>query len=194
MGCMAVLVFGCAAQKTQEVKEAPWTGDSGLAPPPLQQPDPAAARESDVSPIPSAAAATVPATTAEPAAAAAPAKPELLGEMSDSTAGAANVIQRPCDLENCGVVLSIASHEAAEAVDQNDGGPGLYMPQGMYSAETAGQPAVVDAYGVQKIVELWDVAVQMRDGTVRVIQQRDQPLFRTGDPVLVNNNKILLWN
>jgi hypothetical protein len=64
----------------------------------------------------------------------------------------------------------------------------------MYSAETAGQPAVVDAYGVQKIVQLWDVAVQMRDGTVRVIQQRDQPLFRSGDPVLVNNNKILLWN
>ncbi len=194
MGCMAVLVFGCASQKTQEAKEAPWTGDSGLAPPSLQQPDPAAARESDVSPIPSAAAATVPATTAEPAAVAAPAKPELLGEMSDSTPGAANVIQRPCDLENCSVVLSIASHEAAEAVDQDDGGPGLYMPQGMYSAETAGQPAVADAYGVQKIVELWDVAVQMRDGTVRVIQQRDQPLFRSGDPVLVNNNKILLWN
>lgn len=192
--CMAVLVFGCASQKTREVKEAPWTGDSGLAPPSLQQPDPAAARKSDVSPIPSTAAAAVPAPTARPAGAAAPAKPELLGEMSDSTPGAANVIQRPCDLENCGVVLSIASHEAAEAVDQDDGGPGLYMPQGMYSAETAGQPAVVDAYGVQKIVQLWDVAVQMRDGTVRVIQQRDQPLFRSGDPVLVNNNKILLWN
>jgi len=114
--------------------------------------------------------------------------------MSDSTPGAADVIQRPCDLENCAVVLSIANHETAEAVDQDDGGPGLYIPQGMYSAETAGQPAVVDGYGVQKIVVLWDVAVQMRDGTVQVIQQRNQPLFRVGDPVLVNNNKILLWN
>jgi hypothetical protein len=191
---MTVLVFGCASQKNQEVKEAPWTGDPGLAPPSLQQPDPAAARESDVSPIPSAAAAAVPATDAVPAGGAAPAKTELLGEMSDSTPGAANIIQRPCDLENCAVVLSIATHEAAEAVDQDDGGPGLYMPEGMYSAETAGQPAVVDAYGVQKIVQLWDVAVQMRDGSVQVIQQRNQPLFRVGDPVLVKNNKILLWN
>jgi hypothetical protein len=123
-----------------------------------------------------------------------PAKLEQLGEMSDSTPGAANVIQRPCDLENCGVILAIATHQAAESVDQDDGGPGLYLPQGMYSAETAGQPAVADAYGVQKIVQLWDISVQMRDGAVHVIQQGNQPLFRVGDPVLVNGNNILPWN
>jgi hypothetical protein len=114
--------------------------------------------------------------------------------MSDSTPGAANVIQRPCDLENCAVVLAIGMHQAAESVDQDDGGPGLYMPQGMYSAETAGQPAVVDSYGVQKVVQLWDVSVLMRGGAVQVIQQRNEPLFRVGDPVLVNGNKILPWN
>jgi hypothetical protein len=119
---------------------------------------------------------------------------ELLGEISDSTPGAANITRGPCDLETCGVVLAIGNHQAAESVDQDDGGPGLYMPQGMYSAETAGQPEVVDSYGVQKIVQLWDVSVQMRDGTVQVIHQRSEPLFRVGDSVLVNENNILLWN
>ncbi len=194
IGCLTVLAFGCASQKDQEVKEAPWTGDSGLAPPSLQQPAAATARESDVSPIPSPAAAVAPAPPATPPRGTAPAKMELLGEMSDSTPGAANITRGPCDLENCGVVLSIGTHQAAESVDQDDGEPGLYMPQGMYSAETAGQPAVVDAYGVQNIVQVWDVAVQMRNGTVQVIQQNSLPLFRVGDAVLVNDNNILLWN
>jgi len=182
IGCIGLLVFGCAAQKSQE---APWTGDPGLAPPSLRQPAPASAPK----PNGSAASVPVPAPIAAPAQGAT--KPELLGEISDSTPGAAKIIQRPCDLDNCAVVLSIANHEAAESVDQNDGSPGLYLPQGMYSAETAGQPSVD---GAQKVVLLWDVAVEMRDGTVRVIQQRDEPLFHTGDSVLVNNNKIVLWN
>jgi hypothetical protein len=189
---MIVALFGCASHKSQEVKEAPWTGDTGLAPPSLNQPASGGAQKSGA-PAHSTTAVAVPAPIAPPAGAA-PAKTELLGEMSDSTPGAANIVQRPCDLENCAVVLSIATHQAAEAVDQDDGGPGLYIPEGMSSAGTAGQPSVGDAYGVQKIVQLWDVAVQMRDGTVRVIQQREQPLFHAGDPVLVKNNKIRLWN
>jgi hypothetical protein len=64
----------------------------------------------------------------------------------------------------------------------------------MYSAETAGQPQVVDSWGVQKVVQLWDISVQMRGGAVQVIQQRNEPLFRVGDPVLVNGNNILPWN
>jgi hypothetical protein len=194
MACVIALFFGCASKKAQDVKEAPWTGDSGLAPPSLQQPDAASARESDVSPIRSSTDAAVPAPIPAPAAQVPPAKLEQLGEMSDSTPGAANVIQRPCDLENCAVVLAIGTHQAAESLDQDDGGPGLYMPQGVYSAETAGEPAVVDAYGVQKIVQLWDVSVLMRDGAVQVIRQRNEPLFRVGDPVLVNGNNILPWN
>ena len=114
--------------------------------------------------------------------------------MSDSTPGAASVRRQPCQFDNCGVILAIGTHQAAESLDQDDGGPGLYMPEGTYSAETAGQPAVVDAYGVQKIVPLWDVSVQMHDGTVQVIQQRNEPLFRVGDPVLVDGNNIVLWN
>jgi hypothetical protein len=193
MACLIALVFGCATRNPQQAKQLSTLQHDELPPPSLQQPDPAAARESDVSPIPSAAPA-VPPPIEVPAAAAAAVKVEQLGEISDSTPGAANIIRRPCDLENCGVVLTIAPHQVAESLDQDDGGPGVYLPQGMYSAETAGQPAIVDATGVQKIVELWDVAVQMRDGNVQVIQQSNQPLFRVGDPVLVNGNNISLWN
>jgi hypothetical protein len=182
MACLIAVVLGCATQNREQAKQLSTLQHDELPPPSLQQPDPAAARESDVSPIPSAAAG------------AASARLEQLGEISDSTPGAANIIRRPCDLDNCGVVLTIAPHQAAESLDQDDGGPGVYLPQGMYSAETAAQPAIVDATGVQKIVQLWDVAVQMRDGNVQVIQQRSQPLFRVGDPVLVNGNNILLWN
>lgn len=189
---LAALLVACAPQKSKDLApETPWTGDSGLAPPSLQQPDAATARESDVSPIqPTAAAAVPPPLPSETA----PVKAEQLGGMSDSSPGAANVIQRPCDLENCGVVLAIGVHQAAESVAQDDGGPGVYMPQGLYSAETAGQPGVWDGYGVQKVVQLWDISVQMRNGGIQVIQQSHEPLFRVGDPVLVNGDQILPWN
>ena len=91
-------------------------------------------------------------------------KTEQLGEMSASTPGAENVTQRPCDLDNCAVVLAIGTHDVAESVAQDDGGPGTYMPQGTYSAETASQPGVWDAYGVQKIIRVWDISVLPRDG------------------------------
>ena len=146
-------------------------------------------RESDVAPIPDSASAT-----AIPSAAAGASKPELLGEMSDSTPGAARVAKGPCNLANCGVVLGIANHQAAESLYQDDGGPGTYLPQGMNSAETAAQPAVSDATGVQKIITVWDIAVRMHDGTVRQFQQRSQPLLQIGDTVFVNTDGVQLWN
>jgi len=209
IGCLTVFLFGCASKKAQEVKDPQWTGDNGLAPPSLQQPDPAAARESDVSPIASppaekksdvapspnpSAAPQVPPPLEVPAAGAAAGKTEQLGEMSASTPGAENVRQRPCDLDNCAVVLAIGTHDVAESVAQDDGGPGTYMPQGTYSAETASQPGVWDAYGVQKIIRVWDISVLPRDGAVQVIRQRYEPLFRVGDPVLINGKTILPWN
>jgi hypothetical protein len=210
IGCL-VLLFGCASKKAQEVKDPQWTGGNGAAPPSVQRPDPVAARESNVAPIPPSSAAphsnvvpipspSAPAEVPPPlevpaAGAAATGKMEQLGEMSDSTPGAADVTQRPCDLDNCAVVLAIGTHEVAESVDQDDGGPGTYIPQGMYSAETASQPGVWDAYGVQKIIRVWDISVLPRGGgAIQVIQQRSEPLFRVGDPVLVNGNTILPWN
>jgi hypothetical protein len=189
MACFIALVFGCAAQKTKETPQAPWLGDSGIAPPPLQQPSTPATKKSAADPAqPGPAPVTTPANDATSG------KLVPLAEMSDSTPGAASVRRQPCQFDNCGVVLAIGTHQAAESLDQDDGGPGLYLPQGMYSAETAGQPEVVDAYGVQKIVPLWDVSVMMHDGTVQVIQQRSEPLFRVGDPVQVDGNNIVLWN
>jgi hypothetical protein len=192
VACIIALVFGCAARKAQETQEAPWVGDKGFAPPPLQQPNAPAAKQSAGSPA-SSTAPTVPAPTTKPTGAAGSGKLVPLAEMSDSTPGAADVPHPPCQFQNCGVVLAIGTHQAAESLDQDDGGPGVYLPQGMYSAETAGQPEVVDSYGVQKIVRLWDVSVQMRDGTVQTIQQRNEPLFRVGDPVLVDGNNIVFW-
>ena len=192
LACGAALVIGCASQKPKEVKQAPWTGDSGLPPPSMQQPDAASARESDVSSIrasPDTVSVPAPIPAAMP-----PARLEQLGEMSDSTPGAANVTQRPCDLDNCAVVLAIGTHEVAESVDQDDGGPGTYMPQGVYSAETASQPGISDAYGVQKIVRVWDISILPRGGGMQVIRQRSEPLFRVGDPVLVKGNTLLPWN
>jgi len=209
IGCF-VFLFGCASKQAQEVKDPQWTGGNGIAPPSVQRADPAAARESDVSPISPAAApdsnvapvgspsaaAEVPPPLAVPATgAAATGKTEQLGEMSDSTPGAADVMQRPCDLDNCAVVLAIGTHEVAESVAQDDGGPGTYVPQGMVSAETAGQPGVWDAYGAQKVIRVWDVSVLPRGGgAIQVIQQRSEPLFRVGDPVLVKGNTLLPWN
>ena len=186
--CLAALAADCASPSKEQAAQLSAFQRDELPPPSLQQPDPASMRESDVSPIPSdAAAAAIP-----PAAAAS--KPELLGEMSDSTPGAAQTPKRPCNLDTCGVVLGIANHQAAESLSQDDGGTGLYLPQGMNSAETAAQPAVVDATGVQKIVTVWDIAVRMRDGTVRQFQQRSQPLLQIGDTVFVNADGVQLWN
>lgn len=119
---------------------------------------------------------------------------EELGEMSDGSPGAADVQRGECTLDNCAIVLGIGSHQIAQSIAQDDGSPGLYMPQGMYSAETAGEPGVWDAYGVQKIIRIWDITVLPRNGAVLTIEQRNEPLFRVGDSVLVNGDTIAPWN
>jgi hypothetical protein len=119
---------------------------------------------------------------------------EVLGEMSDSTPGAASVTRRPCNLENCAVVLGITTQQVAESVADDDGGPGVYVPEGMISLKTAGQPGIWDAYGVEKLVQVWVVTVQPRNGAVQVIQQRTSPAFSVGDAVLLDGNTILPWN
>jgi hypothetical protein len=128
--CFAVLVSGCGSQNSAGPKPVPWTGDSGLAPPSLTQPDsappatslaPDAASKSETAPAPSAAAAAAPAPVVAPTQDIPPAKPEELGEMSSSTGGA-TTITRPCELSNCGVVLSISGHKLWEIeVKMHDG-------------------------------------------------------------------------
>jgi len=160
MAVVAVLVSGCGSQNSQGPKPVPWTGDSGLAPPSLTQPESAspappsgagAVSKSETAPAPSAAAA-VPAAVAPPVAGISAAQPEDLGEMSSSTPSTAAAVARPCELPDCGVVQSISGHK------------------------------------------VWEIEVQMHNGTVRVFRQDFQPLFRIGDTVVVDGDAVFLWN
>jgi hypothetical protein len=119
---------------------------------------------------------------------------EVLGEMSDSTPGAAAIAPPPCNVEACAIVLGIATHPVPESLDQDDGGPGIYVPEGMTSMATAGEPGIWDAYGIEKLVQVWDITVRTRAGVVRVMQQRSSPAFTVGDSVLIEGNTILPWN
>jgi hypothetical protein len=64
----------------------------------------------------------------------------------------------------------------------------------MTSMATAGEPGVWDAYGVEKLVPVWNITVLPRDGAPLVIQQRFAPAFGIGDPVLLEGNTVLPWN
>jgi len=186
-GWLILLLLGCASKQASDPE---WTGGGSVAPSPGQQPVPAAAQKSDVGPVASPAAAEV----SPPAPVAATGKMEVLGEISDSTPGAAKITPPPCNLDNCAVVLGIVTRQAAESVADDDGGPGVYVPEGMTSMETAGQPGIWDAYGVEKLVPVWVITVRPRNGAVQVIEQRSSPAFTVGDSVLLEGNTILPWN
>ena len=80
-----------------------------------------------------------------------PAEPEGFAVSPDGApAGAAT--SHPCELPNCGVVLSISGDE------------------------------------------VWQVEVQMHDGSVQVFEQDYRPAFQIGDPVLVDGRAVFLWN
>jgi len=184
VGWLVLLLFGCASQGTSGPE---WTGSS--APSPAQQPAAAAAQPSEPAPVASSSAAAV----SPPAPVAATGKMEVLGEMSDSTPGAAKITPPPCNLDTCAVVLGITTRQVAESIASDDGGPGVYVPEGMTSMETAGQQGIWDAYGVEKLVQVWVITVRPRNGTVQVIEQRDSPAFTVGDAVLLEGNTILPW-
>jgi hypothetical protein len=187
-----VVVFGCASKKPQAFNEpeSP-AGSGGPAPSVAPQPPPAGSGASNAAAVASSStAAQVP----PPVPVASTGKMEVLGTMSDSSPGAATVARPPCNLDNCAVVLGISVSQMAESVAHDDGGPGVYLPEGMTSMATAGEPGVWDAYGVEKLVPVWNVTVLPRNGTPQVIQQRTAPAFGIGDPVLLDGNTLLPWN
>jgi hypothetical protein len=193
IGWAITLVCGCASNQPQEGTEPAAIAGNVFARSPVQPPDAAAARESDVSPV---VAPSPPGTPPPAVPAATTGKMELLGEISDSTPGAADipVTRRPCNLDACAVVLGITTQQVAESLADDDGGPGTYIPEGMTSMATAGEPGVWDAYGVEKLVPVWVITVQTSNGTVRVVRQRNSPAFSVGDSVLVDGDTILPWN
>lgn len=173
IGCAgALLLLGCASKQAQQPDEPLWPAGS----------DPASSLQ-PASPAPPAGVSN-----------AASAKMEVLGELSDSTPGAAAVTRSPCSVAACAVVLGIATHPVPESLDQNDAGPGVYVPEGMTSMATAGEPGIWDAYGIEKLVQVWDITVRTRAGVVRVMQQRSSPAFTVGDSVLIEGNTLLPWN
>jgi hypothetical protein len=190
IGWLVLLLFGCASRQAQEGNGPGPTGGNGPAPSVPPQQTPAAAPQSSPAPVPSAAAAEI----SPPTPIAATGKMEVLGEISDSTPGAASITPPPCNLDSCAIVLAIVTRKVAESVADDDGGPGVYVPEGMVSMETAGQPGIWDAYGVEKIIQVWVITVRSRNGAVQVIEQRNSPAFSVGDSVLVEGNTVQPWN
>jgi len=139
--------------------------------------------------------------TDEPAAELAPDKSaagtEQLGEISSSTPGA-TVPSRPCNLDNCGVIVAINHHKGAEEVPPGAAldpaeGPGVYVGGEVAQGDMAGHPTS-EQYEVFKMTKLWEIRVRMHTGKIRVIQQDYAPFLEVGDPVLVDGNNLLMWH
>ena len=173
---LAVLVTGCASQNVPEIKQAPFSDEKLFLPPAFSQPD---------NP-PAPVSSTPPANPMPPPSSAAGV--EQLGEISSSTPGA-TVPSRPCNLDNCGVIVAITHHKGTEklppgqALDPAADGTGVYIGS-----------EVGEEYVVTKITQLWEIRVQMHTGKIHVIQQDYQPFLQVGDPVLVDGNNLQLWN
>ena len=180
VGCLTVFVFGCAAKKPPPINEPEWPAGTGPGSGTSQTG--AAGSPAAAPPLPPP---TPPQTTGNM---------EVLGSMSDSTPGAATATRTPCNLDNCAVVLGISTSQVSESLAQDNGGPGVYVPEGMTSMDTLGQQGQWDAYGIEKLVPVWNVTVLPRNGSPQVIQQRVAPSFGIGDPVLLEGNTILPWN
>ena len=172
---LAVLVTGCASQEVPEIKQAPLPDEKLFLPPALSQPDTSPAAVSSTppaNPMPSPSSA---------------AGVELLGEISSSTPGA-TALSRPCNLDNCGVIMAITHHKGGEKLPPVQAlspteGTGVYI-----GSEAGGE------YVVTKITQLLEIRVRMHTGKIRVIQQDYQPFLQVGDPVLVDGNNLQLWN
>ena len=197
--CVAALVAGCASPPPWKAK---WSSspesDALAAPPELSQPDSAAAAAASA---PGAAQATeampgVPAAaepSAEPAADSTARGMETLGEISSNTVGTPATI-RPCNLDNCGVIISIGPRSAQELPTNPGSGPGDYVGGAITDGGYAPEQSVSEAYVSSNGTTLWEIVVQMHDGSMLPILQTYEPLLQVGDSVLVGANSIELWN
>jgi hypothetical protein len=108
---------------------------------------------------------------------------ELLGEISGSTPDAPPP-SRPCDFDNCGVIVAITHHKGQERLSPGqarDAGSGVY-----FGSEVGGEVVVT------RITELWEIRVRMRTGKFQVIRQDFEPFLQVGDPVVVEGSKLRL--
>ena len=120
-------------------------------------------------------------------------KIEVLGEMSSATPGASTATT-PCNHYNCATILSIKKHHGLEDFTPGaDNGPGTYFATDSPEGNAVAQPQ--DSGEVfEKESMLWDITVQMQDGTVQTMQQDNAPGVQVGDSVLIEGNTITPWN
>jgi hypothetical protein len=100
-----------------------------------------------------------------------------------------------CSIPTCGTVISIQHHLGVEPVNSEDGS-GVYFQQevkeDLYPAPPLAPP-IVDDTSLEKDTMLWDIEVQMQDGTIQTVQQDFEPLFSIGATVVVDGDRVRVW-
>jgi hypothetical protein len=100
-----------------------------------------------------------------------------------------------CSMPSCGTVISIQHHLGVEPVTSEDGS-GVYFQQevkeDLYPAPPLAPP-IVDDSTLEKETQLWDIEVQMQDGTIQTVQQDFEPLFSIGATVVVDGDHVRVW-
>ena len=101
----------------------------------------------------------------------------------------------PCTMASCATVIAIRHHLGVETV-RSEHGPGVYfqeeVDQNLYPAPPLAAP-IDEGSRLEKETELWDIELQMQDGTVQTVQQDFSPLFSVGARVVVDGGQVQLW-
>jgi len=93
-------------------------------------------------------------------------------------------------LANCATVLSIRRPDTFESAPSIpvQGPLRRNPPFGPYDPHVP--PVNQPSFMVQRLVDMWLIEVQRRDGTVEVIRQSYPALFQVGDEVLVEGDHV----
>ena len=99
-------------------------------------------------------------------------------------------LPRACMQPNCATVLAVRH----KGVDESP--PPAYMqgplsrqaPFGPYNPHVP--PVAQPSFRVQKHIDVWVIEVRRRDGTIESIEQDYPALFRAGDEVLVEGDRV----
>ena len=101
-----------------------------------------------------------------------------------------DAVVRACTLANCATVLSIRRPDTFESPPSIpvQGPLRRNPPFGPYNPHVP--PINQPSFMVQRLVDVWLIEVQRRDGTVEVIRQSYPALFQVGDEVLVEGDHV----
>jgi len=128
-----------------------------------------------------------------------PSAPVLLDEISDQNAPQ-SATPPACPLATCGTIISIAPIQGNVDIQ-----PGVNTSPPIVVRDDPDPVVVGDpldpllaapgatAYAIGDLGPVWQIRVQMQDGSVQSVLQSFRPLLEIGDVVVVDNNKIRLW-